>query len=284
MYPAETPRLPQTCSLLLIDQSSVMAEWWKGTGTSKAGQLALTVNRILGNAALRRGDDPTRHDPEVGVLGYRETVQSVLYGSTDRRPLVPVSQLAVNPKRFENISREVPDGLGGTLEVASRIPIWIDAVAEGVARMAEAVDAAERVVRDWCDRHPRGCPPVVVNVTGGAGMDQDPRPAAARLRSARTDLGPALMFNIRISGRGGTPVRFPDNAAGLPDRIAALLFCMSSPLPPAMAAAAAELGYAISRDSLGFLYDADATSMMDFLDIATRPITQSITDGDSALS
>jgi hypothetical protein len=272
MYPAETQRIPQTCLLLLIDQSSSMGEWWKGTGTSKAGQLALTVNRILGNAAMRCAEDD-RHDPEVGVLGYRETVRSVLHGSTDRRPLVPVSQLAVNPKRLENISREVPDGIGGTLEVASRIPIWVDTVAEGAARMAVAVDAAERIVRDWCDRHPRGCPPVVFNVTSATSPDEDPRPAAARLRSARTALGSSLLFNVRVSGRGGNPVRFPDNAAGLPDRLAAMLFCMSSPLPPAMATAAAELGYAVSRDSLGFLYDPDATTMLDFLDIVTRPIT-----------
>jgi hypothetical protein len=167
----------------------------------------------------------------------------------------------------------VPDGLGGTLEIASRIPIWIDTVAEGSARMSAAVDTAERVVRDWCDRHPRGCPPVVVNVTSAASADGDPRPAAARLRSARTALGSSLLFNVRVSGRGGTPVRFPDNAAGLPDRWAGTLFCMSSPLPPAMAATANELGYAVNRDSLGFLYDTDATTMLDFLDIVTGPIT-----------
>jgi hypothetical protein len=275
VYSAEINRAQPACLLLLIDQSISMSALWADTGTSKAEQLALAVNRLLGNAVLlcSKGDDRVYDYFEVGVLGYRSNVRSILHGSTDLQPLVPISDLALNPKRVDQVARKVPDGAGGIVEVMTPIPVWVDPLADGSTPMVAAVDTAERVVAAWSAAHLRSFPPIIINVTDGASTDGDPRDAAARLRDVQTSDGPALLFNVHLSAGARNPVSFPDSVAGLPDRLASVLFDMSSMLPPSMLDAAASLGYDVGPGSRGFLYNADATSMIEFLDIGTRAVT-----------
>jgi hypothetical protein len=275
VYAAEINRHQPACLLLLIDQSTSMSEDWAGTGTTKAGQLALAVNRILGNAVVlcSKGDDRIYDYFEVGILGYGTGVQPILYGSSPGQELLPISQLAVNPKRVDQIARKVPDQAGGVVEVMTPIPVWVDPVADGWTPMIAAMQAAERVVAAWCSRHQRSYPPIVMNITDGESTDGDPSAAAARIRATGTADGAALLFNVHLSSGARNAVTFPDTATGLPDRIATRLFEMSSPLPPSMLSAAGSLHYDVRPDSRGFLYNAEATTMIEFLDIGTRAAT-----------
>jgi hypothetical protein len=260
---------------LLIDQSSSMGAAWSDTGTSKAGQLALAVNRILGNAVLlcSKGDDRIYDYFEVGILGYGQGVQPILHGSSSSRQVLPISELAHNPKRVDQVSRKVNDGAGGLVDVMTPIPVWVDPVADGWTPMVAATESAERLVSDWCATHTESFPPIVINITDGESTDGDPRAAAARLRAESTADGEALLFNVHLTSGARTQAAFPDAVAGLPDRNAATLFEMSSVLPPSMASAAASLGYPVQSGSRGFLYNADAVAMVEFLDIGTRAAT-----------
>ncbi|WP_239331944.1 vWA domain-containing protein [Frankia sp. CiP3] len=275
MYAAEINRTQPACLLLLIDHSTSMSAPWADTGTTKAGQLALAVNRLLGNAVLlcSKGDDRVYDYFEVGILGYGRGVEPILHGSSPHRPLLPISELAVNPKRVDQVARKVPDGAGGVVEVMMPVPVWVDSVADGWTPMVAAVEAAEQIVVDWCARHEQSFPPIVVNVTDGESTDGDPRDAAKRVQNTGTADGNTLLFNLHLSSGARNPATFPATAADLPDQFATMLFEMSSPLPPSMLDAASGLGYEVQPGSRGFLYNAEATVMIEFLDIGTRAVT-----------
>ncbi|WP_018500715.1 vWA domain-containing protein [Parafrankia discariae] len=275
MYSAEINRKQPACLLLVIDHSTSMAETWAGGAMSKADQLALAVNRLLGNAVLlcSKGDDRVHDYFEVGILGYGRGVSPVLYGSNASRPLLPISEVALNPNRVDHVLRRISDGAGGLVEVQTPIPAWVDPVADGWTPMAEALTTAAWIIDEWCRGHASSFPPIVVNITDGQSTDGDPRIAAARVRAAGTADGDALLFNAHLSATARNTVTFPDDRADLPDDFARALFDMSSALPPTMVAAAGSLGYPAGAGSRGFLYNADVTALIEFLDIGTRAVT-----------
>ncbi|WP_227833329.1 VWA domain-containing protein [Nocardia macrotermitis] len=265
-----------------------MAEPWAETGQSKAQALALAVNNLLGNAVLlcSRGDEQVHDYFEVGVLGYGAKVGGALYGTDESRLIVPVGHIAENPLRVDTVTRRVPDGAGGVISEQQYLPVWVDPVADGATPMVAAFTAIEPVVESWCAAHPSSFPPIVINVTDGMSTDGDPRDVVARIRKLATDDGPALIFNLHLSGVQGQQVRLPNSAAALSDPNAALLYELSSELPPAMLEAAAAMGYPVQSGARGFLYNADATTVIDFLDIGTRSVTPTglaeLTAGDSS--
>ncbi len=282
MYTAEINRRQPAFLLLLVDQSYSMSEPWDGEGKSKAEMLALTVNRLLGNAVLlcTKGDDRIHDYFEVGVIGYGGDVTLALHGATPDRPVLPIGEVGRNPRRLDQVMRKMSDGAGGIIQAPLTVPVWIDPVTNGNTPMTKAFDAAEQVVRAWCELHPTSFPPIVVNITDGVSTDGDPAPVAARLRSARTDDGHALLFNVHLPTvdphkRHVPPLEvvFPNSAEALPDDNAAHLFAMSSELPVPMAEAASAAGYAVRPGARGFLYNAQPTSVVDFLDIGTRAAT-----------
>lgn len=275
MYTAEINRRQPACLLLLIDQSYSMSEQWRDDGASKADALALAVNRILGNAVLlcSKGDERIYDYFEVGIVGYGESVGPILHGSNSSRPVLPIGELARNPKRVDQVMRKMPDGAGGIMQTPLSVPVWIDPVANGSTPMVAAFRTAEQIVASWCGRNQRSFPPIVINITDGASTDGDPSEGAGRVRMIQTDDGPVLLFNLHLSAAAREPVNFPSSSSALPDSYAAMLFGMSSELPASMAEAAASLGYRVSPGARGFLYNAEATAVIEFLDIGTRAVT-----------
>ena len=100
--------------------------------------------------------------------------------------------------------------------------------------------------------------------------DRDPSGDAEALKALGTSDGSVLLFNIHVSDEPGDSITFPSSEAGLPDDFARLLFRMSSELPPFLERAAAE-EFNVESGSRGFVFQADATEVIQFLDIGTRP-------------
>ncbi|MEV0294930.1 VWA domain-containing protein [Nocardia sp. NPDC050710] len=275
MYSAEINRTRPALLLFAIDQSFSMSEPWSETGQSKAEALAAAVNNMLGNAVLRcsHGGEKTYNYFEVGVFGYGQDVGPVLYGSSRENPILPVGFVADNPLRVDTVTRRVPDGAGGVISAQEHMPVWIDPLANGGTPMVAAFTAIESVVSRWCADHPTSFPPIVINVTDGASTDGTPDEVGERIRKSSTDDGPTLVFNLHLSGLPNQAVQFPNSAAALTDPNAVMLFELSSELPPSMLDAAAGMKYPVRVGSRGFLYNADATSVIDFLDIGTRSVT-----------
>ena len=97
-----------------------------------------------------------------------------------------------------------------------------------------------------------------------AGLNKEQREAVEAVD------GPVLVFNLHVSGGNANPVVFPADEANLPDDFARLLFGMSSPLPPHMRSYAVTQGIAAAEGSRGFVFNADITLVVQFLDIGTR--------------
>ena len=278
MYTAEINRRRPACLFLLIDQSFSMSEPWGKEGHSKAEALMVSVNRLLGNAVIQcsKGDNRILDYFEVGVIGYGAEVQFALHGTNPGRPLLPISEVAASPRRIDEVMRKESDGAGGIIQVPTSIPVWVDPVTNGPTPMGEALRVAERTLSAWCAEHPTSFPPIVINLTDGMSTDGDPSVLADKVRSVQTNDGPVLMFNVHLSSMSFNEVLLPSSADTLPDDYAALLFSMSSELPVQMAEAAAGLGYSVRPGARGFLYNAQAASVIEFLDIGTRPITPGV--------
>jgi hypothetical protein len=292
MYTAEINRRQPACLLLLIDQSGSMAARWASAGMSKADQLALAVNRLLHNAVLlcTKGDDQIHDYFDVGILGYGavpEGVGPALHGTSAARPLLPISELAYDPMRVDHVMQKVPDGNGGIIEASMPSPVFVDPMTGQYGTpMAKALQYAEQVVSAWCETHTASFPPLVINITDGESTDGDPRDAAEGVRSTGTADGASLLFNVHISALQKEQIIFPNSAAGLPDRYASTLYEMSSPLPPPMSTAASR-SFHVESGARGFIYNADATTTIEFLDIGTRAVTptglKELTAGPSSM-
>ena len=164
----------------------------------------------------------------------------------------------------------MPDGAGGLVDHEIKFPIWVDPVANGGTPMSSALTRAQSVVSSWLNDHPACFPPVALNLTDGEANDGDPTIPAETLREFVSADGPALLFNLHVSSDRSPPIIFPDNDAALPNQYARTLFNMSSILPGQMRAYAQQQDIAVSDGTRGFVFNADITSIVQFLDIGTR--------------
>jgi hypothetical protein len=272
-YTAEISRSSPTCFVFLVDQSASMGDPIGGeVPASKASVVSDAINRLLTELSVKCAkEEGVRDYFHVAVLGYgHRNIGSAFGGALTGRDLVPLSQIAENPARIEERTKKVPDGAGGLAESTVRFPIWMDPVSNGGTPMRQALEYAHRLVDKWLSEHPACFPPIVLNLTDGEANDGDPTVPAATIQSLASTDGPVLLFNLHVSDAGGSPVTFPDSDSGLPDSYARTLFSMSSVLPAHMRSYASQEGFSVSEGTRGFVYNADITSVVQFLDIGTR--------------
>ncbi|MFB7904946.1 vWA domain-containing protein [Kitasatospora sp. NPDC056076] len=272
-YTAEISRTNPTAIIFLVDQSASMSDPIGGeVPKSKAEVVSDAINRLLTELSIKCAkEEGVRDYFHVAVIGYGHTsVGSAFNGDLAGRDLVPLSQVADNPFRVETRTKKVPDGAGGLVETETKFPVWMAPVANGGTPMSRALKYADQLVTRWIEEHPGGFPPIVLNLSDGESTDGDPTSTAIDIASQATADGAALLFNLHVSGAGGLPVTFPDTDAALPDQHSRLLFTMSSVLPSHMRSYAASQGYQVSEATRGFVYNADITSVVQFLDIGTR--------------
>ncbi len=137
--------------------------------------------------------------------------------------------------------------------------------------MSRALTRAHSVIKRWLADHPDCFPPIVINISDGEPTDGDPSNLAKNLQQLTSSDGNILLFNVHLSSQNATPIEYPDHEEGLPDKHARLLFRMSSSLPEYMRTFAHQAGFTVSENSRGFVFNADIVSVIQFLDIGTRP-------------
>ncbi|MBT2488674.1 VWA domain-containing protein [Streptomyces sp. ISL-96] len=271
-YTAEISRTNPTSIIFLVDQSTSMTDPIGGEDAQqKADVVADAINRLLTELSVKCAkEEGVRDYFHIAVIGYGATVGSAFGGELSGRDLVPLSEVADHPARIDSRTKKVPDGAGGLVETSVSFPLWMDPVAHGGTPMNRALQYAETLVAGWTERYPASFPPIVINLTDGESTDGDPSAAAATITQHATADGGALLFNLHVSASGGSPTAFPDSDADLPDSYARTLFNMSSPLPSHMRSYAASQGQRVSEATRGFVYNADITTVVQFLDIGTR--------------
>jgi hypothetical protein len=271
-YAAELSRANPTCFVFLIDQSSSMAEpFGVQPDKPKAQGVADGINRLLQNLVLKcaKGDG-VRDYFHVGVIGYGGRVEWALGGKLAGQKLVPISQVADNPLRIEQRTRNVDDGAGGLVEQQFRLPIWFEAKAGGRTPMCQAISEATKAITEFIGKYPKSFPPLVINITDGKATDGNPEMTAYSVRNLATADGNVLFFNAHLSSKDVRPVEYPSQETQLPDPEARMLFRMSTVLPPKLREAAKGEGFTVNHHARGFVFNADLVSVLRFLDIGTR--------------
>lgn len=273
-YSAQISRDNPTLFVFLVDQSASMSDSvGSGAVGSKSNAVADTINRLIQNLALRSAkEDGVRDYFHLSVLGYGGPSGGTpaLSGALRSADVVPLSQVADSPARIDERIVKIADGAGGLINQTMRFPIWLDPVANGGTPMTGALRRAYDVVEQFLRDHPNCYPPVVLNVTDGESTDGDPQAPAARLRTLASSDGDVLLFNLHLSSTNAPAVMFPHSETTLPDHYSRLLFNMSSELPPGMAAYAREQNLGAGEGARGFVFNADAVSLIQFFDIGTR--------------
>lgn len=271
-YTAEISRNNPASIIFLIDRSTSMASAIGGEiPQPKADVVADAINRLLYELGIKCAKETGVRDYfQVAVIGYGNSVEPALGGKLAGRNLIPMSQIADNPARVDQRTKKVPDGAGGLVDSAVSFPIWLEPKADGGTPMCRALRYAETLVSEWVEENPGSFPPIVLNLTDGESTDGDPLEAGRAICAHTTADGAALLFNLHVSSIGGRSVSFPDSSAGLPDPYSELLFAMSSPLPSHMRSYATSLGHRVNSETRGFVYNADITAIVQFLDIGTR--------------
>jgi hypothetical protein len=274
-YTAEISRSHPACVLILVDQSGSMAEPFAGMAEKRKSEgVADAVNRLIQNLVLKCAKaDGVRDYFHVGVVGYGTGVKSCLGGSLPDDCLVPISQLADNPKRVETRTRLSDDGAGGVTEQTVKFPVWFDPVAGGKTPMNAAFEAAELVVSSFILSNPESYPPIVLHLTDGKPTDANPLTVVRRIQTLATADGPVLVFNLLLSTDPKPPMYFLNDEDLLLDKYAKLLFRMSSELPPKLVTAAKADGFALGPKARGVVFNADLVAVVRFLDIGTRVTT-----------
>jgi hypothetical protein len=273
-YSAEISRSNPGCFVFLVDQSASMSDAIGGSEIPqrKADVVSDAINRLLTELSIKCAkEEGVRDYFHVAVVGYGHNLIGSAYGGTlAGRDLVPLSEVADNPAEVQERAKKVPDGAGGLVETTTSFPIWMYPTANGGTPMVAALRHAHRLVSGWLETHPGGFPPIVLNLSDGESTDGDPSTAAAELTALASADGGVLLFNLHVSSVGGAPMEFPDSDLSLADQHAKLLFALSSPLPAHMRSYAGSQGKPVSEATRGFVYNADISAVVQFLDIGTR--------------
>lgn len=278
-YTADISRNNPACFLFLVDQSGSMTQAMAGQpGQRKMDQAADALNRVLDTVAQRCSQGMDIRDYfHIGIIGYNTNgnggpiITSVLPGTTLGEPFLSISKVVDVAEVVERQVKE-SDGAGGVIEVTRRFPVWLQPHAEYGTPMRHALEAAYRALTDWIAQHPDSFPPITINISDGAASDGNPESRAQELMNLRTNDGEVLLFNIHLSEVAATPVQYPDSLDLLPrnDEYASLMFQMSSPLPESSRNQAKILDLSVNENSRGYVFNADMTALVQFLDIGTR--------------
>jgi hypothetical protein len=129
---------------------------------------------------------------------------------------------------------------------------------------------AHGILAEWIRGHPHSFPPIVVHITDGESQDGDPIPYAEAIRKLSTSDGNVLLFNCHLSSTAADPFMFPSKPEGLPDKLARMLFEMSSVLPERFHRYAAEEGFELQAGARGMAFNANMVCLIQFLNMGTQ--------------
>lgn len=250
--------------IYLFDQSGSMNDKFGNASHTKAVELANAINDIIYEVGLRcignAGELKNRF--ELAVIGYGKSdslVQSGWEGHLAGKWVVSIKNIFEFPLALE-----------------SDKPIWIKPYSVSNTPMTMAFENAKRLCNDWINwGNHRDChPPILINITDGEATDaghnfNSLRSEVEQIKHMGTNYGSVNILNIHISTRAGDKVLFPSEIAYHSDKFERLLFEMSTPLNENMIRIAQQKGYNIQNNARGYVFNGNATDLINFLNIGT---------------
>jgi len=247
----------------LIDQSGSMNEDFGNAAHTKAVEVANAINDILYEVGLHcigsAGELKNRF--EVAILGYgknENVIQPAWEGQLSGKWVVSIKNIFEYPLGQENDK-----------------PIWVRPYASGGTPMTKAFENAQRLCSDWINwgNHRECHPPIIINITDGEATDAGSnfyllKNQVDQLKNLRTNYGSVIVLNIHISTRSGDKLLFPSEVNSR-ERFDKLLFEISSPLNENMIRIAKQKGYNIGENAKGYVFNGNASDLINFLNIGT---------------
>ena len=249
--------------VFLLDQSGSMRDPFGNTSQTKAMKLASAINDTIYEIGLRcfGNNGEVKNRFEIAIIGYgkNDNVQSAWEGLLSGKWVVSIKNIFDYP-----------------LGQQDEKPIWIQAYSDSSTPMTKAFENAGRLCNDWINwGNHRDChPPIIVNITDGDATDTDSQFRSLKnqvnqIKQLGTNYGNVFIFNIHISSHSSDRILFPNNISNINDRFAQVLFEMSSPLNENMIRIARQKGYTICDDARGYVFNGNASDLMNFLNIGT---------------
>jgi hypothetical protein len=247
----------------LIDQSGSMSGAFGNGSHSKAVEVANSINEILYEVGLRciGGAGEVKNRFEIAIVGYGKednVAKSGWEGQLSGKWVVPIKNIFDFPLGQQNDK-----------------PTWIQPYASSNTPMTKAFENAKRICNDWINwGNHRDChPPIIINISDGEATDSGNndnllRNEVEQINRLATNYGTVSILNIHISSTAGDKILFP-NAITSGDKFQRLLFDMSTPLNENMIRIAQQRGYNMQPNSRGYVFNGNATDLLNFLNIGT---------------
>jgi len=247
----------------LIDQSGSMSYQFGNALHSQAVEVANAINDIIYEVGLRciGSGGELKNRFEIAIIGYgkeENAVQSGWEGQLSGKWVVSIKNIFEFPLGQDNDK-----------------PIWVKPYANSNTPMTKAFENAKRLCKDWIEwGNHRDChPPIIINITDGEATDEGDsfyvlKNQIEQIKNIQTNYGNVSILNIHISTRAGDKILFPSEVTS-GDKFGRLLFEMSSPLDDNMIRIAQQKGYNIQNNARGYVFNGNATDLINFLNIGT---------------
>lgn len=275
-YSARVTQASPLYICILVDCSNSMNHRISGIERSKKALVAETINGLLMSLAheARKVDGYAEYF-FVSVIGYGT-------GPTggETTSLLPAERLSIKElmeleTEIEEVSMTRRRADDSTEHYTRRQKRWVapKAIRHGNTVMQRAFEHCVPLVKEWVDLHPSAFPPIVMNLSDGGWTGENPTDTVRALQEITSNDGNTLVFNCQVTNStvDGKLLRATYPGEPPTDQISvSAMFQMSSVLPVSMREEAEVRGYDVVEQSRGFVLNADARSLVDFLEIGTR--------------
>lgn len=255
--------------IILVDQSGSMMKPYYGED-SRTQYAAKAVNRVINTIIQKNfsGKQP-KNRCFITVIGYDVEVKKLASGF--------LQKLEENPLRIEEVTKKVPDGAGGLVEVKVKMPIWIEPIdKDRWTNMTGAFQMAKETVEAWMADKPENPAPVIINISDGrpyydkkeiSECERETIEVVNEIKAIDTNDGKIQIFNAMLGD--GEKVIFPTSIEGLASDEAKFLYEISTEIPEAYRGAAEKNELNFEAGARGAIYNADAEHLVKLIDFGS---------------
>ena len=117
-------------------------------------EINCLINHIIQKNFYGKMPDPRLY---IHIIGYNGSLKVMASGDLE--------QLECKPLRTDEVTKKVPDGAGGLVEIKSRMPVWIEPRSgKDKSMLAEAIRGIEIFINEYIKANPKSPAPIVWNI------------------------------------------------------------------------------------------------------------------------